>query len=56
LQHAALPAPVTAAISDFIGIVGTVTLCGAVALTLYSLALYLRRYGAIFFRRREPAR
>jgi CDP-diacylglycerol---glycerol-3-phosphate 3-phosphatidyltransferase len=56
LQRAGLPPGVTAGIADFIGIVGTVTLCGAVALTLYSLALYLRRYGAIFFRRREPAR
>ena len=29
------------------GIVGAVTMVGAVALTLYSLALYARRYGYI---------
>jgi hypothetical protein len=31
----------------FNGMVGTVTMIGAVALTLYSLALYGRRYGYI---------
>lgn len=56
LQRAALPAPVATGIADFIGLVGTVSLCGAVALTIYSLGLYLHRYGAIFLRPREPAR
>jgi len=34
----------------FSGIVGTVTMVGAVALTLYSLALYGRRYGYLLTR------
>jgi phosphatidylglycerophosphate synthase len=34
------------------GVVGTVSMVGAVALTLYSLALYLRRYGGVL---RAPA-
>lgn len=34
----------------FNGIVGTVTMVAAVFLTLYSLVLYLRRYGSLFSR------
>ncbi|MBV9878910.1 MAG: CDP-alcohol phosphatidyltransferase family protein [Gemmatirosa sp.] len=37
------------------GVVGSLTMLGAVALTLYSLGLYLRRYGALF-RRPAPVR
>ena len=46
------PAFVTPA-SMFIGIVGSVSLLGAIVLSLYSLALYLGRYGAVIvdFRR-----
>jgi hypothetical protein len=32
----------------FNGIVGVVTMYVAVALTLYSLGLYVRRYGGVF--------
>lgn len=35
--------------ANFNGIVGTLMMTAAVLLTLYSLWLYLRRYGAIFF-------
>lgn len=35
--------------AHFNGIVGTLTMTAAVLLTLYSLWLYLRRYGALFF-------
>lgn len=38
------------------GIVGTVAMTGAVALTLWSLWLYLRRYGYLLRLRRAPAR
>jgi phosphatidylglycerophosphate synthase len=37
--------------SDFNGIVGVGCMIGAVGLTLYSLALYLRRYGGVLLRR-----
>jgi CDP-diacylglycerol---glycerol-3-phosphate 3-phosphatidyltransferase len=36
----------------FNGIVGTLMMTAAVLLTLYSLVLYLRRYGSLFFVRR----
>jgi phosphatidylglycerophosphate synthase len=36
---------------DFNGIVGVGCMIGAVGLTLYSLALYLRRYGGVLLRR-----
>ena len=37
------------AFASFNGIAGTLTMTAAVILTLYSLWLYLRRYGAVFF-------
>ena len=37
------------AFANFNGIAGTLTMAGAVLLTVYSLWLYLRRYGALFF-------
>ena len=36
----------------FNGIVGTLSMAGAIGLTLYSMALYMRRYGPLF---RRPA-
>lgn len=39
------------AFAHFNGIVGTVSMVGAVTLTLYSLWLYLQRYGALLIRR-----
>jgi phosphatidylglycerophosphate synthase len=39
------------AFADFNGIVGIVTMCAAVVLTMYSLVLYLRRYGGVFLGR-----
>lgn len=36
------------AFAGFNGVVGAVTMTAAVALTLYSLALYIRRYGRVF--------
>ncbi len=38
--------------AHFNGLVGTVSMAGAVGLTLWSLALYLRRYGPVFWRAR----
>jgi len=43
-------------IADFIGIVGVATMAGAVCLTLYSLAQYLRRYGGLFAHRADHRR
>ncbi|MDQ3675119.1 MAG: CDP-alcohol phosphatidyltransferase family protein [Gemmatimonadota bacterium] len=40
--------PAWTAFAYFNGIVGTVTMVAAVALTVYSLFLYLRRYGGVF--------
>jgi CDP-diacylglycerol--glycerol-3-phosphate 3-phosphatidyltransferase len=40
--------PAWNAFADFNGIVGVLTMVGAVALTLYSLVLYLRTYGRVF--------
>jgi CDP-diacylglycerol---glycerol-3-phosphate 3-phosphatidyltransferase len=40
----------------FTGIVGTVTMVGAVGLTLYSLGLYARRYGYLLGRSAREAR
>ena len=37
------------------GIIGVVCMIGAVGLTLYSLALYLRRYGSVFLTRPTAA-
>jgi len=34
--------------ANFNGLVGVVAMIGAIALTIYSLALYLRRYGGVF--------
>lgn len=56
LARTGWPATVMTPVVDFIGIVGTVGLCGAVLLTIYSLVLYVRRYGAIFLRPRSSAR
>jgi phosphatidylglycerophosphate synthase len=56
LEKTGWPATVLTPIVDFIGIVGTVGLCGAIVLTIYSLMLYLRRYSAIFLRPRSSAR
>ena len=36
------------AFANFNGLVGVIAMLGAVALTLYSLALYLRNYGRVF--------
>ena len=44
------PSPFLESFALFNGIVGTVTMTAAVALTLYSLGLYLRRYGRLFTR------
>jgi len=41
--------PAWHAFANFNGICGTLTMTAAVLLTVYSLWLYLRRYGAIFF-------
>ncbi len=43
-------------IADFIGVVGVVTMAGAVSLTLFSLAQYLRRYGGLFAHRADHNR
>jgi CDP-diacylglycerol---glycerol-3-phosphate 3-phosphatidyltransferase len=40
--------PAWRAFANFNGIVGTVTMVAAVVLTIYSLALYLRRYTKVF--------
>ena len=40
--------PAWNAFANFNGIVGVVTMTGSVALTLYSLGLYLRSYGRVF--------
>src|ERR1700722_4792064 len=40
----------------FIGTVGLLTMTGAVALTLYSLGLYLRRYGGVLAHRADHHR
>jgi hypothetical protein len=36
------------AFANFNGVVGVLAMVGAVALTLYSLVLYLRNYGRVF--------
>jgi phosphatidylglycerophosphate synthase len=56
LSHSTLPPSATVPVADFIGIVGTIAMCGAVVLTVYSLALYIGRYGMIFVRPRAGAR
>lgn len=43
-------------VASFIGTVGLLTMTGAVALALYSLALYLRRYGAVLTHRADHNR
>jgi CDP-diacylglycerol---glycerol-3-phosphate 3-phosphatidyltransferase len=43
-------------VEQFIGTVGVVTMAGAVSLTLYSLAQYLRRYGGLFAHRTDHHR
>lgn len=48
--------PVWRPIADFIGTVGVVAMAGAVSLTLYSLAVYLRRYGGLFAHRTDHHR
>ncbi len=42
--------------AEFIGTVGVGAMAGAVSLTLYSLALYLRRYGGLFAHRADHHR
>ena len=49
-------APLWRPVADFIGSVGVITMAGAVSLTLYSLALYLRRYGSLFAHRTDHHR
>lgn len=51
-------APAWQYVAYFTGALGVVTMVAAVALTLYSLGLYLRRYGAVVVRRpgRVPSR
>ncbi len=44
------------AAAEFIGTVGLVTMTGAVALTLYSLVVYLRRYGGLLAHRADHHR
>jgi hypothetical protein len=39
--------PAWRAFAQFNGVVGAVTMAAAVALTLYTLALYARRYGGV---------
>jgi CDP-diacylglycerol---glycerol-3-phosphate 3-phosphatidyltransferase len=51
-----LDSPAWRPIADFIGIVGVVTMAGAVTLTLYSLAQYLLRYGGLFAHRADHNR
>ena len=50
--------PAWRALAAFNGVVGAATMVAAVALTLYSLALYLRRYGGVLMGRsgRVPSR
>jgi CDP-diacylglycerol---glycerol-3-phosphate 3-phosphatidyltransferase len=55
LSVAVTPLGAVRPIADFVGIVGTGALFGALALSLYSLGLYLSRYGALLFRAREAA-
>jgi len=47
--------PLWRAFATFNGIVGTVTMVGAVVLTFWSLGLYVRRYGAIVFAAPRPS-
>lgn len=37
-------------LSNFIGIVGAIAMAGSVALTLYSMAIYVMRFGPVLFR------
>jgi CDP-diacylglycerol--glycerol-3-phosphate 3-phosphatidyltransferase len=48
--------PLWHAAAEFIGTVGLLTMTGAVALTLYSLGLYLRRYGGVLAHRADHHR
>jgi CDP-diacylglycerol---glycerol-3-phosphate 3-phosphatidyltransferase len=50
------PGGVAGPVADFIGVVGTVAMCGAVVLTIYSFGIYIWRYGMIFVRPRAGAR
>jgi CDP-diacylglycerol---glycerol-3-phosphate 3-phosphatidyltransferase len=45
--------PVWDLFKDFNGIVGVGCMIGAVGLTLYSLVLYIRRYGGVFLKRAD---
>jgi len=47
-QHAWAALTSWQAFANFNGVVGVLAMLGAVALTLYSLALYLRNYGRVF--------
>ena len=47
--------PLWRAFATFNGLVGTVTMAGAVVLTFWSLVLYLRRYGGIVFVSPRPS-
>jgi phosphatidylglycerophosphate synthase len=55
-EYGWLDAPAWRPIAQFIGIVGVVTMAGAVTLTLYSLAQYLLRYGGLFAHRADHNR
>lgn len=48
--------PLWHAAATFIGIVGVGSMAGAVSLTLYSLAQYMRRYGGLFAHRADHNR
>jgi hypothetical protein len=48
--------PLWHAAAAFIGTVGVGAMAGAVSLTLYSLALYLRRYAGLFAHRTDHHR
>jgi phosphatidylglycerophosphate synthase len=47
--------PLWRAFAMFNGIVGTISMLGAVALTIYSMVLYVQRYGSVFTAR-QPSR
>jgi CDP-diacylglycerol---glycerol-3-phosphate 3-phosphatidyltransferase len=55
-QHGWGASPLWRDAAEFVGTVGLLTMTGAVALTLYSLALYLHRYGGVLAHRADHHR